>query len=1062
MMLLLVGVVFAAFRSDEDIQMMGNSIINASNVSANYIYMNGSLLISNGSLAPLDTRIGNLETSNASQAIILLQLQSENTSRVGEIAVLRQDNSTQSILINSNLAWVLELQSQNTSRVEEIAILRQDNTTQAQEILERLELTGGTLTGLLNINADLNVSENVTIAGYIFTGNSSKGLHAYFNKPGDIYVSGAILLEDAIFSFPLPYGTNVALMENEDTIEITSVGGTGWITADSQEFCDSIDPFDANDEGNYLTVISSVPSFAYATGEIKDYINSTCITVSFGSAGGATIVDATDATYIVYPAPTFSVLDNGDIQAQIGENSDASFKISILNGTNTHGVHIVDVVGADGHSALEIEQDIDNKDGAIGLKLFTDSDTGISATEYSQISQEIRLGGINNSVLAFIDINVIGEGTNNEIDLIHITGEVDHIIEQGSADILNIAYVQDRDQTYNFTTNGAGAVMFENDNDFVYIGSTVNFTQISFALSTHASVNIRPKIWYCNTSGTYEPIGAGTAGVTDTTDGMQVSGSFSFINPSDRGTCNQEFDGTPFADPTNYTYVAIKRRKNTVVTNPIESLVTIGGSQTLMLLQKDMLKLDGSNGGPVTCSASYAGAWYYDSTAIQLLWCNGVSWVTFATTNATITNHNSLAGLQGGTSAEYYHLTQTEYETNMPTWDSAYANLVANQSKWDGAYDNLVANQSKWDYAYDDLIANQTYWNTAYNNLVVNQSGWDETEANVLANQSVWASAALATFPYANLTGKPAFDTQDQATNISSDVEHDSLKIVTGASKTLLLLNQTDSGNVDYLVIEGAGVGSALYIKTASSGPAIRINATPSHKAIEIHTDDKICLDGDTCGVFINHNTTVLTSQLITMQGRGNFLEGLEISDTSGSRQITLLVEGATDTGAAVVRLKTGPYDLQLLNLNSTSTIDAALEIDDVPSNISILTYTGDKMCLNGAGCTNSIYSSDAGDVNLAGDGYIFNAGNVSLGSAIGDSFLYFYDDSPNPTKAEALYWNEGEDRFQLTDDVYIAGSLTVEESGSITDGTATMQDGNITGLICITLDNGAKIGNCG
>ena len=504
---------------------------------------------------------------------------------------------------------------------------------------------------------NISIDGNLTLTGYLHTGNDDRGHTNLINDAGDVVIGNRLFVQNMGMFFAPAYGPALMAHEYSSSLKLSSLGGTANLTAESQWICDSTNPFNETHKGMFITIIDSTPSFTDATGEVEDFINKTCIRVSFGSAGGDTIVDADDMSYYIYPHPIFAALDNGFISFEVGESPDVEFEIHIDNGTGFHGVVIEDIAGADQHQGLTINQDIKDYDGIIALNIFTDSSTGTNGTHYDQVALEMRAGGINNSDLHFMSFGVVGEGSNNDIDVIHVTGDVDHIIHLGSEDTLTHAYVESANETFNFTTNGAGATMFVNNNEYVYIGSTTNFTTIAFALSTHANKNLNLEYYYCNTTQGYTLL----SGVTDTTDGMQLSGILSFVNPTDRGICNVEYDGTAFSDTTNASYIAVKRTyQYNVQTKPVESLVTIAGSNTPMFLQKDMIKLGGSIGGPETCSATFAGGIYYDSSSIELLWCDGTSWQTFAE-SGDVTSHNALSGLQGGTAAQYYHFTLAQH-----------------------------------------------------------------------------------------------------------------------------------------------------------------------------------------------------------------------------------------------------------------------------------------------------------------------------------------------------------------------------------------------------------------
>lgn len=436
-------------------------------------------------------------------------------------------------------------------------------------------------------------------------------------------------------------------------------GNNGEFDDSNNIFCDyTADNFsesDATRPTKVLTILNG--TYLGAIAEINAYINSSCVSLE-KNPGWDT--DVSGIKWSIKSGLKINFNDGESYKFVVGNDEKSYFKIGIPNATNDKSFYIYDVAGVDNRKSFSIDTDMNGKDGIIGQHINLYSDVTLDNTLSTTLLLEGDGTNMKNSKGIFIDMKLIGQPTNSHIDAIRVDSGVDHIIHMGSADTLNSAYVQDgattKNETYNFTAVGAGATMFNNNNDYVYIGNTLNFTSVAFALDTVSSRNLNFEYYYCNGSSEWETL----AGVTDTTNGMKVSGTITFVSPSNRGTCNQEYDGTAFSDTTNYTYIALKRTLNNNVNDPVENLVSIGGGETYFLLQKDMLKLDGSNGAPVTCSASYAGAYYYDETSVELLWCDGSSWQPYAEAG-DVTAHNSLSGLQGGTATEYYHLTSAQH-----------------------------------------------------------------------------------------------------------------------------------------------------------------------------------------------------------------------------------------------------------------------------------------------------------------------------------------------------------------------------------------------------------------
>ena len=662
---------------------------------------------------------------------------------------------------------------QNTSQTNYI---NDNNDSVTNALNAKLDLSGGNMTGTINSTANFNTTQNLTVGGYTHFGTDARGMFPFLKSAGDVVVGNRFITQTGINSYAPPYGIAIAAHEYDSSLNMTSLGGTADLNAGTQTICDTTNPFNATAKGMFFTVIASTPSFASATGEIEDYINSSCIGVSFASAGSDTIVDATDMTYYLYPHPIFAALDNGMLSFQVGENPDAKFEIHIPNGTGFHGVYLEDTAGADQHQAFTIDQDFNGYDGIVGLNIFSEAGDGKEDGNYKQIYLEINEDNINTTHLHFIDAEIIGHGLDNSIDLIHINGDFDHLIHQGSVDVLMKGYTNMIDETTNFKTSGAGATLFANNNDYVYIGSEVNFTSIAFSLSTESNKDVDLEYYYCHDNETYLALTA----VTDTTDGMQTSGTIAFVNPTNRGDCNQAVNGTGFANTTEYNYIALKRTAASVQTEPIESLITIGGSETLLEINSDMIKIAGSNGGPVTCSASYAGAYYYDDVGIQLLWCDGTDWTPYASAG-DVTVHNSLSGLQGGLATEYYHLNSSTYDK-----------VIAEAWDWVTTAVLNAMNDSNNNYIVD---VNTSVTNSiASNNASVN---------NRIADENTSISNALA-----NRYTKAESDAQNTSQTNYIDLQNSS--VVNYADDTFLteLHDDTTPQLGGYLDADGENIGA--------------------------------------------------------------------------------------------------------------------------------------------------------------------------------------------------------------------------------------------------------------
>jgi len=593
-----------------------------------------------------------------------LLISNSNTAKLSDAFIEGQTSTTPSMYLNNGL------HASGTSQFEDILVNNGINTNS-------LTTTDTLYVGTdLTVNRDLQVNGNAWINGYASTTRLQVGASAPagFSGTGDIWASDSIKADGGLFSEAKPYGASVeALNNNHVTISNNILNGDATLTASTQIIYDSHASFGtptSTYEGAFIRVVSSAPSFAGAVGEITNVVNNEQVVVSFGTAGNDEIVDATDMSYVVYEAPVFFAGDNGYINATLGDGAESGFYINVPDGRSFSAVTLDDVAGADQHQALTVNVDSQGYDGIVALNLFMQNASSTNPSDgvlEVMASFEGNANNYLNSSLRFMDFNLIGTGTDNDVDIMHINNFplTSHIIHSGNPNDLERAYYDNGDgttidSTTAFNSTGINITLFENDNSIIYIAGATDteFTNIAFDISTESQRNIKAEYYYCDGDDSWKVL----TGVKDTTDGFKVSGSINFMNPVDRGQCNEEIDSTAFADTDARSYIAIKRTRSNNWTGqkPIENLVSISGGGSYLYMDSYGLKPVGSAGAPYTCDASVAGMTYYDSTSVALLWCTGTAWTEFAET-ADITVHNNLSGIQGGASAEYYHLDSADY-----------------------------------------------------------------------------------------------------------------------------------------------------------------------------------------------------------------------------------------------------------------------------------------------------------------------------------------------------------------------------------------------------------------
>ncbi len=535
-----------------------------------------------------------------------------------------------------------------------------------------------------------------------------------------------ILSEGGFASYGGYWGKNTGKepyfkMYSSDATKIKE-GTTGSFNSATNVFCDyTADNFEASDASRptkVLTVFNS--TYEGAIAEISSFLNSSCIVLEKNPGW-----DSGFSGY-VWEIRTGLKINFNDGEAYkfvVGNHEESLFKIGIPNGTGSKGVYIYDAAGIDNHKALKIDVDSKDYDGVVGANIFMSSSTGVDGISSDAISLEGDATGFNNSLLHFIDISLLGQGSGNDVDVIHIQGLPDdgHILHLGSLNDIDRAYYDNGagttvDATTAFTSQSTDVTLFENDNSIIYIGNDMNFTSIGISLSTEGNKNILAEYYYCDGSGTWKEL----TGVVDTTGGFTTSGTIGFVNPSDRGLCNEEIDSTAFADATNHNYIAVKRTRTAYPgQKPVENLFSISGGGEYLYMDKYGLKPIGSAGAPYTCDQTRFGHAYTDSVSISKLWCDGSSWQEYATTT-DVTTHNNLGGLQGGQATEYYHLEAGEY-SETTDWLAAVTlgddgNITQDSNGWFKGLFNWSTISSYLSFDGANLDFNETLLNNTIDN----------------------------------------------------------------------------------------------------------------------------------------------------------------------------------------------------------------------------------------------------------------------------------------------------------------------------------------------------------
>lgn len=492
-------------------------------------------------------------------------------------------------------------------------------------------LTGCTMQGAINMNGNnfidfgnatggqINITGNMIIQDRIYVGYDPSEVSATIN-PGDAAFRGNVIIgEGSSINYPKQYGATQYLFsygDNDPSKRKIYYFPNASINKDTNEFCDyTNNPFFENSTEDFLTtIISDQYGLTQIAFEITEYYNASCVYIDPIALGGDLSQDITGISYVTYPEPVVFTGDQGYIINNVNK-----YKLNFKNTTKHTNFQLLLDAGANNVHAFHIESDIKGYNNFLNDHhyLYSSQDSNYTITRNFIIDADLT--NFNNGVYRSLDLDLSGLGTGMDTTALRVSPDFDNIITVGSPEDINIIYYDNTTATTEITSS-SGISIFEEDDSIIYIGNTVNFSKISFSLSTVSSAPIDAVLYYCNSSGEYEVLSA-----TDSSSGLTSSGSFSFISPSDRGTCNKDINGVPFANTTNFTYVAIQRTRNNIVNPPVLNSFAITGDEAYVFYGKDSLKLSPVDTAPVPCPANI-GAMYFDISEDGYCQCKTTGW----------------------------------------------------------------------------------------------------------------------------------------------------------------------------------------------------------------------------------------------------------------------------------------------------------------------------------------------------------------------------------------------------------------------------------------------------
>jgi hypothetical protein len=399
-------------------------------------------------------------------------------------------------------------------------------------------------------------------------------------------------------------------------------GSNAEFNATTNILCDyTANNFVAGSSSQWINIIEDQTIYDQARADINTFINSSCIELKHNPAWNT---DFTGYNWETTSDINLIVQSGGFFEYYVGSDPESTFKIKVNNGTSEKGgLYIDDVAGASSHPAFRIDQDLNGNQVNV-VEILATSSQQIVNKQVRMFDMIADASNMNSSVGVFIEMTTLGTPLTNDslIDGIHMPTGMNKLIKVGSPDIVDSVYYQATNITNEILTPGLTFTIFTADNDVLYIGNDGNFTDIGITLFSGSSVPIDALYYYCDNIGNWQIL----PGVTSSTSGFENSGSITFNNPIDRGTCNQQLDGTPFSDTTNYTYIAIQRTRNNIVTPPVINIITISGANTNMYMKDDLLRLNPVDTAPEICDINNLGAIYFDQSEDDMCICKSTGW----------------------------------------------------------------------------------------------------------------------------------------------------------------------------------------------------------------------------------------------------------------------------------------------------------------------------------------------------------------------------------------------------------------------------------------------------
>ena len=433
----------------------------------------------------------------------------------------------------------------------------------------------GTNTFLTNLGDSVGVNTTtprgnfeVVGKGYFtnFLSVGEESCNPNLHGDGNLCVDGNIFSNKTISSFASIYGASIVGGSSNTQQVISNLNFTGILNLDGKTFCDVNGAFTQETKNRNAFIFSSNPTtIINAVMYFNDFINSTCMSVNTGNFGELT-GSFTNIAYAISKKSTIMALDNDLIFFNIGEYDDSTFEITIPKAKGDNKFSIKSTL-IDNSEIMNLFIDMNESSGVnFDSCMFSNSINNDSTLINSRI--EADLNNFRDGEYVGLNINLIGTHSSMDTSAIIADSKFNNILLTTDEKEISRVYYDDTISTTDITNQVNNSLIqtdiFENNASVIYIGNIINFTKLDFSIQDKASNNIQPQFYYCTSGNVWKSLNS----FEDGTDGFTQSGTINFINPTDRGECNEELDSTPFTDSTPYTYIAIQRTEQAVTSTP--------------------------------------------------------------------------------------------------------------------------------------------------------------------------------------------------------------------------------------------------------------------------------------------------------------------------------------------------------------------------------------------------------------------------------------------------------------------------------------------------------------